>query len=342
VIVGGSCCPLMPEVRQVSYSGGLMHEQAMWMPASLGADGGVFRVLHDEWTAALMRLDSASGAGSGGTQLVGFEADPVSAVLADRGSSRGFLRSTMHPAALTLEALLRWEELATANRRKDEFLAVLGHELRSPLGSLQNAFCVLRSQTEGSAARHRTQALIERQLRHMTQLVDDLLDVSRIAHGHLRLSRQRIDLCVVVRDAVETLESEIRERNHLLSILLPEEPVWLQGDADRLEQVFVNLLANAARYTDEGGELAIRASTQDSQVVVRVRDSGIGIEPHVLPRIFDLFKQADEAAPHSKAGLGIGLALVRSLVESHGGSVTATSAGAGQGSEFSVRLPLEV
>jgi signal transduction histidine kinase len=176
----------------------------------------------------------------------------------------------------------------------------------------------------------------------MTQLVDDLLDVSRIANGHLRLNRQRIDLCVVVRDAIETLESEIRERNHLLSILLPEEPVWMQGDTDRLEQVFVNLLANAARYTDEGGELAIRASTQGSQVVVRVRDTGIGIESHVLPRIFDLFKQADEGALRSKTGLGIGLALVRSLVVLHGGSVTAASAGPGQGSEFTVRLPLEV
>jgi signal transduction histidine kinase len=332
----------MPEVRQVSYSGGFMHEQATRMPASLRADDAVFRVLHDEWTAALMRLDSASGADSGGTQLVGFEADPVSAVLADRRSSRSILRSTVHGAALALEALLRWEELANASRRKDEFLAVLAHELRSPLGSLQNAFCVLRSQTEGSPGRQRTQALIERQLRRMTQLVDDLLDVSRIANGHLRLNRQRIDLCVVVRDAIETLETEIRERNHQLSILLPEEPVWMQGDTDRLEQVFVNLLANAARYTDEGGELAIRASTQGNQVVVRVRDTGIGIESHVLPRIFDLFKQADEGALRSKTGLGIGLALVRSLVESHGGSVTAASAGPGQGSEFTVRLPLEV
>jgi signal transduction histidine kinase len=147
-------------------------------------------------------------------------------------------------------------------------------------------------------------------------------------------------LRVVIRNTIETLESDIRERNHRLTALLPDEPVWLQGDAGRLEQVFVNLLANAARYKDDGGELAIRVTLQDSRVVVRVRDSGIGIKPEVLPRIFDLFKRADEAAPRSKAGLGIGLALVRSLVELHGGCVTATSAGAGQGSEFAVCLPM--
>lgn len=319
-----------------------MRAQAKWMPASLGTEGAVFRVLHDEWTAALMRLDGACAPSPVGTELLGFEAELVSPLLADRGNSSSIFRRTLHQAASTLHALLQWEELATANRRKDEFLAVLGHELRSPLGSLQNAFRVLCSQTEGSPARKRTQALIERQIRRMTQLVDDLLDVSRITRGELRLNRQRIDLCVVVRDATETLESEMRERNHLLNILLPEEPVWLHGDADRLEQVFMNLLANAARYTDNGGELAIWATLQDSQVVVRVRDSGVGIESHVLPRIFDLFKQADGAAARSKAGLGIGLALVRNLVELHGGSVTAASAGAGQGSEFTVSLPREV
>jgi signal transduction histidine kinase len=310
------------------------------MPASLGADGAVFRV-HDEWTAALMHLDSSTRRRPLGVELLGFEADPVSPLLADPGSSDSILRSTMPQAALTLQALLQWEELATVNRRKDEFLAVLGHELRSPLGSLQNAFRVLCGQSEESPARHRTQALIERQIRRMTQLVNDLLDVSRIAHGHLRLQRDRIDLCPVLRNTIETLESDIRQRSHRLTAVLPDEPVWLQGDAGRLEQVFVNLLANAARYTDDGGELTIRASTQDSQVVVRVRDSGIGIKPEVLPRIFDLFKQADEAAARCKAGLGIGLALVRSLVELHGGSVTAASAGVGQGSEFTVCLPRE-
>jgi signal transduction histidine kinase len=234
------------------------------------------------------------------------------------------------------------EELATINRRKDEFLAVLSHELRSPLGSIQNAFRLLRSLSAETPAWHKTQALIERQIDRMTQLVDDLLDVSRIAHGHLRVERERIDLCVVVRNAIETLEADIRQRKHRLTVVLPDEPVWLQGDAGRLEQVFVNVLANASRYTAVGGDLVVCLHAQEGQAVVRVRDSGIGIEPHVLPHIFDLFKRADAAASRSKAGLGIGLTLVRDLVELHGGSVTAASAGAGQGSEFTICLPREV
>jgi len=236
------------------------------------------------------------------------------------------------------QARLRVEELATANRRKDEFLAMLSHELRSPLAAIQNAVRLLSSETP---PRQRTQALIERQVRRMTQLVDDLLDVSRISHGRLHLQRERIDLRVVVSNAIETLESDINERHHQLTTALPDAPVWLQADPWRLEQVFVNLLANASRYTDAGGELAVWVHTRDGQAVVGVRDSGIGMAPDALAHIFDLFRQADEAAPRSKSGLGIGLALVRNLVELHGGNVTAASAGIGQGSEFTVCLPRE-
>ena len=183
--------------------------------------------------------------------------------------------------------------------------------------------------------------MIERQVRRMTQLVHDLLDVSRITHGRLHLQRERIDLRDVVNNAIETLESDIKQRNHRLTTALPDAPVWLQGDPGRLEQVFVNLLANASRYTDVGGELAVWVHLRDGQAVVRVRDSGIGIAPEVLPHLFDLFRQADEATSRSRSGLGIGLALVRDLVESHGGSVTGASAGLGEGSEFTVRLPRE-
>jgi signal transduction histidine kinase len=237
------------------------------------------------------------------------------------------------------QARLRVEELTTANRRKDEFLAMLGHELRSPLAAIQNAVRLLSGPTGETPQRHRTRALIERQVRRMTQLVDDLLDISRISHGRLHLQRERIDLRVVVSNAIETLELDINERHQQLTTALPDAPMWLQADPWRLEQVFVNLLANASRYTDAGGELAVRVDTRDGQAVVGIRDSGIGIAPDALPHIFDLFKQADEAAPHSKSGLGIGLALARNLVELHGGSVTAASAGIGQGSEFTVRLP---
>jgi signal transduction histidine kinase len=239
------------------------------------------------------------------------------------------------------QARLQVEELATANRRKDEFLAMLGHELRSPLAAIHNGLYLLSHQTQDTPARQKTHAMIERQVRRMTQLVQDLLDVSRITHGRLHLQSERIDLRDVVSNAIETLESDIKQRNHRLAAALPDAPVWVQGDPGRLEQVFVNLLANASRYTDVGGELAIGVYTRDGQAVVRIRDSGVGIAPEVLPHLFDLFRQADDAAPRSQSGLGVGLALVRNLVESHGGSVTGASAGLGQGSEFTVRLPRE-
>lgn len=183
--------------------------------------------------------------------------------------------------------------------------------------------------------------MIERQVRRMTRLVDDLLDVSRIVHGRLHLHCERIDLRDVVKYAIQTLESDIKQRNHRLSTSLPDASVWLQADPGRLEQVFVNLLANASKYTDMGGDLTVAMHVQDGQAVVRVRDTGIGIAPEVLPQLFGFFRQADEAAPGSRSGLGIGLALVRNLVETHGGSVTGASAGLGQGSEFTVCLPVE-
>jgi len=242
---------------------------------------------------------------------------------------------------LLRRARTRVKALAAANRRKDEFLATLSHELRSPLASIQNAvhLLTLTSQAGETPARQGAQALIERQVRRMTRLVEDLLDVSRIRQGRLRLQRERMDLRLVVRNAIETLQSDIKERNHRLAVALPDAPVWLEADPWRLEQVFVNLLANAAKYTDAGGELAVWMHTRDGQVMVRIRDSGIGIAPDSLPHIFDLFRQTEEATVRSRSGLGIGLALVRNLIMSHGGSVTAASAGLGKGSEFTVRLP---
>ena len=239
------------------------------------------------------------------------------------------------------QAPLRVQELAIANRRKDEFLAILGHELRNPLASIHNGVHLLSHQTEDTPAPQKIKAMIERQVRRMTQLLDDLLDVSRITNGRLHLQRERIDLREVVSNAIETLESDIKQRNHRLTTALPDAPVWMQADPGRLEQVFVNLLANASKYTDTGGELAVWMHVRDGQAIVRVRDSGIGIAPEALPHLFEFFRQADEAAPRSQSGLGIGLALVRNLVEAHGGSVTGASAGLGQGSEFTVRLPRE-
>jgi len=240
---------------------------------------------------------------------------------------------------LLRRARRRVKALAAANRRKDEFLATLSHELRSPLASIQYALHLLSTEAGEASARQGAQARIERQVRRMTRLVDDLVEVSWINHGRLRLRRERIDLRLVVNNAIETLQPDIKERNHHLSVALPDSPVWLQADSWRLEQVFVNLLANASKYTDAGGELAVWMHTRDGEVVVRIRDSGIGIASDALPRIFDLFRQTDEADDRSRSGLGIGLALVRNLVETHGGIVVATSAGAGKGSEFTVHLP---
>jgi len=232
------------------------------------------------------------------------------------------------------------EELIRADRCKNEFMAMLAHELRSPLGSIQNAIGVLSGAVhEEAALQHQMHALIERQVRHMTLLVADLLDVSRVTCGHPQLQRERLDAGVVFSRAIETVAPDFRQRNQRLSTRLPASSIWLSGDADRLEQVFVNLLANASKYTDPRGEIALSVDAHDSYVVIRVRDSGIGIAPHALPHIFDLFMQADAAAPRSRSGLGIGLALVRAIVQLHGGSVTAESTGLGHGSEFTVRLP---
>jgi signal transduction histidine kinase len=185
------------------------------------------------------------------------------------------------------------------------------------------------------------QALIERQVQRMTRLADDLLDVSRISSGRMHLQRERVDLRVILNHAIETLEASISDRKHRLSTELPAAPVWLQADSGRLEQVFVNLLANASRYTDAGGELSVWVHSREGQAIVRVRDSGIGIAAEALPHIFDLFTRGHDAESRSSEGLGVGLAVVRNIVELHGGSVNVASAGSGQGSEFTVRLPAE-
>jgi signal transduction histidine kinase len=236
-----------------------------------------------------------------------------------------------------LMAHARDEESGSDNRLKDEFLATVCHELRSPIGAIRNAARVLRSQNDMNGAEHHMHELIERQAQQMAFLVGGLLDVTRIVRGQLTLRRERVDLRTILSNALETLEWDLRGCSHHLLLTMPESSVWLVADGARLEQVFVNLLGNASKYTPIGGELALSLYTSDRSAIVRVWDSGIGISPDVLPRIFDLFMQADRAAPRSSSGLGIGLALVRAIVESHGGNVAAASAGPGGGSEFTVR-----
>ena len=252
-------------------------------------------------------------------------------------------RRGMPPSGITpdLPAPSRVDTLATADGRKDEFLATVCHELRTPLAAIQNAFRLLTSENADIAARQRAQILVERQIRRMMQLLDGLQDISRIRYGRLHFRRERLDLRVVVRNAIETLESEIKGRDHHLNTELSDAPLWVYADPLRLEQVFLNLLSNASKYMDAGGELTVRVHRRDALAIVRVRDSGIGIARDALPYIFDLFRQADARDARSRSGLGIGLALVRNIVALHGGSATAASEGIGKGSEFVVQLPRE-
>jgi PAS domain S-box-containing protein len=232
------------------------------------------------------------------------------------------------------------EELHQANQAKDEFLAMLAHELRNPLAPLLNALHLMDVRAGDADAVADARALAERQVRNITRMVDDLLDVSRITRGKIELRKEVVDLAAIVGDTVEACRPLIDARRLDLSVIVPPEPLFVEADATRLDQILSNLLNNAAKYTDEGGRIELTVKRLDGEVFVRVKDSGIGIPEDTLPRIFDLFVQASRSLDRSQGGLGIGLTLVRSLVELHGGSVHAHSAGTGQGSEFVVRLPV--
>jgi PAS domain S-box-containing protein len=230
--------------------------------------------------------------------------------------------------------------LAEANHRKDDFLAMLAHELRNPLAPILNAVHVLHQDRAAGPEQRQAARMIERQARQLTRLVDDLLDVSRIARGKIHLRKERVRLVAVVQHAVDTVRPLVNSRKHELTVSLPPENVWLEADPARLEQVFANLLTNAAKYTEPGGHIWLTVEPEGTEVVIRVRDTGIGIVEEMLPRVFDLFIQADRSLDRAQGGLGIGLTLVRSLVQMHEGTVTASSAGIGKGSEFVVRLPV--
>jgi PAS domain S-box-containing protein len=228
--------------------------------------------------------------------------------------------------------------LMVTNRRKDEFLAMLAHELRNPLAAISNAVQVAR-RTDDRESREWSQEVIERQVRHLSRLMDDLLDVSRITRGKVALRHELIDIATVLRSAIESVRSLIDERKHDLVVVLPEAPLWLEADATRIEQIVVNLLTNAAKYTESGGRITLTASRDEDDALLSVRDNGVGIPPEALPEMFELFAQGDRTLARSEGGLGIGLTLVKSLAEMHGGSITARSDGPGTGSEFLVRLP---
>lgn len=232
------------------------------------------------------------------------------------------------------------EALKDAARRKDEFLATLAHELRNPLAPVRNALEIIRLAGNSPRSVEQARSMMERQVNQMVRLIDDLLDVSRITRGKLRLERDNIALQSVIDIALDSSRPLIEQAGLTLRVALPDIPIVLHADRVRLAQVFSNLLNNASKFTERGGSVALMAEQKDGQVTVRVRDTGIGIPVEKLPQVFDLFTQVNRSLNRDQGGLGIGLALVRQLVEMHGGTVEAHSEGVGRGSEFVVCLPV--
>ncbi|MDB5338489.1 MAG: domain S-box protein [Planctomycetaceae bacterium] len=244
-----------------------------------------------------------------------------------------------HRTGIALDNAHLYQELREADRLKDEFLAMLAHELRNPLAPIRNALFIMRSPGADPQMTQQVLAIAERQVQHMARLLDDLLDVSRISRGRIELRKETVDVARVVQLAIEAVQPLVNEAHHELTVTLPSRPAELVADPTRLEQILTNLLNNACKYTEPGGHIWLSAELQGADVVIRVKDTGIGISEEMLPRIFDLFVQADRQLDRSRGGVGIGLTLVRRLVEMHGGTIEATSPGLGQGSEFVVRLP---
>jgi PAS domain S-box-containing protein len=243
-------------------------------------------------------------------------------------------------AAIAIENAQLYRELREADRRKDEFLAMLAHELRNPLAPIRNSLQILKMPRVDAATAQQTREMMERQVHHLVRLVDDLLDVSRVMRGKIELRTETVELATVVARAVETAQPLIEAQGHELSVNLPDESLLMNADPVRLAQVIGNLLTNAAKYTEANGRIRLTANREGTDVRLRIRDNGIGIAPDMLPHIFELFIQADHAATRSQGGLGIGLTLVKNLVEMHKGTVEARSDGLGKGCEFVIRLPL--
>jgi len=248
---------------------------------------------------------------------------------------RGFAKITRD-----LTERKRIEMLEETDLRRNEFLAMLSHELRNPLAPIRNALSVMRMSGVNESALSWARTVLDRQVEHLSRLVDDLLDVSRIAIGKITLQREPLEIAQVVNSAVESSQPLIDSREHILEVLLPDEPLRIEGDLTRLSQVLLNLLNNAAKFTPKGGHLRLTAEREGEMAAIRVHDTGIGISPDLLPNVFDLFTQGDRSLDRTEGGLGIGLTMVQRLVKLHGGSVEVRSEGSGLGSEFVVRLPL--
>jgi signal transduction histidine kinase len=258
-----------------------------------------------------------------------------------RRAERELVERERHAEAERLR--LQAEALQEADRRKDEFLAVLGHELRNPLAPIRNVVEVFKAQPPNAGTVQWATGVIERQVRHMGRLVDDLLDVTRIARGTVPLQMARLDLARRVRDVVEDQRATWAAAGLDVQLEMMAEPLWVRGDVTRLTQVVGNILHNAVKFTLAGGRIIVRLQRDDGEgkAVLTIADSGVGIEPSMLPHVFELFRQADRSRHQSWGGLGLGLALVKGLVDLHGGTVGVASDGLERGSVFTVRLPLD-
>lgn len=251
-----------------------------------------------------------------------------------------FLQTICQYITVAYERIRLIQQLRDTDRRKDEFLAMLAHELRNPLTPIRSGLHVLRKSADQIPTAARIHAMMERQVDHLVRLVDDLLEVSRITRSKIELRKERVDLAAILDNAIDLSQPLIAAEGHQLTRILPPDPLWLKADPVRLAQVFANLLNNAAKYTAPGGQIHVTVERQGGKAVVSIRDTGAGIPPEMLPRVFDLFTQVNRSGDRAQSGLGIGLFLVRRLVELHGGRVEARSDGPGQGSEFVVSLPL--
>jgi len=259
-----------------------------------------------------------------------------------RGRKRQYETREQLAALKKAEETLRARErqLRDADRRKDEFLAMLAHELRNPLAPIRNVSEVLTHSTSQDVRVHGMADILTRQIAHLTRIVDDLLDVSRITQGRIELQRETVDLAVVVGDALESVQPLIAERGHKLCVSSVAQQVWVDGDSARLVQCVSNILINAAKYTDPGGTIEVAVRDEQGVACITVSDNGVGISGELLPRVFELFVQSARSLDRSEGGLGIGLSVVRRLIEMHGGAVTASSDGPGRGARFEIRLPL--
>ncbi|MDB4971139.1 MAG: histidine kinase [Myxococcales bacterium] len=249
------------------------------------------------------------------------------------------VRSALRVRARQYELRDLLKRMEESDRRKDEFLAMLGHELRNPLAAIHNALHVMQH-SQSPELTKRQPVIIERQSRHLARLVDDLLDVSRVTMGKITLARQWVDLCDVANRCAQALESDAQAQRHTLEVDSPGCPIIVEGDLVRIEQILSNLVTNAIKYTGPGGHIVIRVRREGEEAVMTVKDDGIGLAPDMQVRVFELFTQVQQSLDRSRGGLGLGLSLVKSLVERHDGTISAFSEGEGKGSEFTVRLPM--